>query len=177
MATNTIQIDPNQVPAVQNALGHVLITGQFQCTRMDRHGVATNYACNSVMNNKVGSIKSHLNKIHNPESKYAKSQASYAKDNNLEPLTCDRPRLDGKGWCFCKPSAGHTLVSHARHVHKFRGKSASLSKRWTDLNAMQQAYYIERVDLEVRRQLNGGFYTPWDEVLNERLEKEWFPGV
>ncbi|KAI1192877.1 hypothetical protein F5X97DRAFT_62136 [Nemania serpens] len=177
MATEATQIDYSQPPAVQDALGHVLTNGKFQCTRMDRHGAVTGHACGRVMKNKKGSIDSHFNKLHNPRSKYAASQSSYAKAHGLSPLRCDRPRLDGKGWCNCERSGQHSLVAHARDAHKFRGNSASLSTPWLGLNDAQQAYYLERVDLEVRRQNNGGVYTPEDEALNKQLEMQKFPNA
>jgi hypothetical protein len=151
------------------------MSGQFQCTLMDRHGVATNHFCGATMNNKAGSIKSHLNKLHNPASTYAMSQASFARSRGLEQLTCDRPLLNGTGWCLCTRSGQHSLVAHARESHRFRGKSASLSTAWKDLTDAQRAYYLERVDLEARRQQNGGVFTLEDEALNKRLQEEKFP--
>ncbi|KAI0467522.1 hypothetical protein F4859DRAFT_493614 [Xylaria cf. heliscus] len=155
----------------------IVANGQFQCTRMDRRGNAPNQVCGSTMNNKANSIKSHLNKLHNSESKYAASQASTAKAHGHAQLSCDRPRLDGNGWCTISRWGLHSLVAHAHGEHKFKGTSQSLSTPWKDLTDRQRAYYLERVDLERRRQQNGGVHTPADEALNKRFEEEKFPNA
>ncbi len=150
----------------------------FQCTGTDRtrhDNSAANTACGSIMENNKKNIRSHLNKLHKQDSTYTKSQASFAKAQHLKQLSCDRPRLDGQGWCTRSRWGQHSLVAHAREEHKFRGKSTSLSTPWEGLSDNQRAYYMERVNLEIRRQQNGGVYTPEDEALNKRFEEEKFP--
>ncbi|KAI0446321.1 hypothetical protein F4803DRAFT_547315 [Xylaria telfairii] len=175
--SQVVQADRTVAPAVAGVVGHVLTNGQFQCTRMDRRGNPPNQVCGSIMNNKANNIKSHLNKLHNSESNYATSQASHAKARGHAQLTCDRPRLDGEGWCTISRWGRHSLVAHAHGEHRFKGSSQSLSTPWEDLTDRQRAYYQERVDLEKRRKENGGVYTPVDEALNKRFEKEKFPNA
>ncbi|GAP91288.1 hypothetical protein SAMD00023353_5800160 [Rosellinia necatrix] len=172
-----IQVGHAQPPAVANATGQVLASGQFQCALMDRHGAATTQMCGATMNNTVGSIKSHLSKIHRPTSNYVRSQASHAKSHGQPPLVCDRPRLNGEGWCTNELYGKHSLVAHARKAHKFKGSSVSLSTPWKDLTVGQQMYYSVRVQLERRRLENGNVYTPEDEALNTRYEQEKFPDI
>ncbi|TGJ80603.1 hypothetical protein E0Z10_g8161 [Xylaria hypoxylon] len=169
------QVDHTQSPTLAGAVGHALTNGMFQCTRMDRHGKPTNTECGNTMKNEKHHIRSHLNKLHNPDSKYAKSQASFAKANELPQLRCDRPRLDGKGWCTRARSGQHSLVEHAHRDHEFRGKSDSLFTPWKDLSDKQRAYYLERIDLKKRYEQNGSVYNPEDETLRKRFEKEKFP--
>ncbi|KAI0105246.1 hypothetical protein GGR51DRAFT_560458 [Nemania sp. FL0031] len=175
MANGIPQMDYTQSPAVDGAVGYVLANGQFQCALMTRHGVATNYVCGATLKNKAANIKSHLSKIHNPHSTYATSQAGFTKNHGLGELACDRPRLDGKGWCTITRAGQHSLVAHARESHRFQGKSASLTTPWVALTDAQRAYYQVRVDLEVRREQNGGVYTAEDEALNKRLQEGKFP--
>ncbi|KAI1186623.1 hypothetical protein F5B17DRAFT_356616 [Nemania serpens] len=157
MATAASQVDSTQRPAVADAVGHVLINGKFQCTRMDRKGVATVSPCSAVMNNTKASIKSHLNKIHDPNSSYQAAQA------NNGPLRCSRPRQDGKGLCEHLSKNIHALVSHVRQKHGHRGSSASLRTPWDDLTAPERAWYMDRLIL--------------DPTNNERLKKQKFPGT
>ncbi|KAI1124748.1 hypothetical protein F5Y10DRAFT_268815 [Nemania abortiva] len=177
MANANIQIDHTQTPAVDGAAGHVLTDGSFRCTRRDRHGAATTHDCGATMKNQRANINSHINKIHNPNSRYATSQASFSAAHGLGQLTCDRPKRDGTGWCTRTRAGLHSLVSHAREEHGFRGNSSSLTTPWQGLTNEQRAWYQVRVDLELRRQQNGGVYTPEDAALNNQFMLESFPNA
>ncbi|KAI1118626.1 hypothetical protein F5Y14DRAFT_399191 [Nemania sp. NC0429] len=175
MATDARQIDHNQVPAVPGAMGHVLTTGEFQCTRMDRHGVPILHQCGSIMNNTARSIKSHIHKLHRKDGAYNKAQASYAKSHDHAVLVCDRPLLDGTGWCTVERNGLHSLVEHARKDHQLKGSSESLTTPWGELTDAQRNYYLVRVDLEVRCRDRKGTYTPEDAALREQFKREQIP--
>ncbi|KAI0503127.1 hypothetical protein F5B22DRAFT_564425 [Xylaria bambusicola] len=177
LPAQTPQVDHSRVPALATAEGHVLTNGLFQCTATRApHGVSNaSKTCGSTMENNKKNIRSHLNKLHTHDSSYAKSQAGFAKANHLEQFVCDRPRLDGSGWCTRTRWGQHSLVAHAREEHKFRGKSESLSTPWAALSDKQRTYYLERVELEKRRLQNDGVYTLADEELSKQFKEEKFP--
>ncbi|KAI1363393.1 hypothetical protein F5Y08DRAFT_354364 [Xylaria arbuscula] len=172
-----LQIDPSRAPALDGAEGHVLTNGMFRCTRTKSGpgNTATNIMCGSITKNEKKSIQCHINKKHTPNSAYANKGAARTVESGQPQFQCDRPRLDGSGWCDSKLTGHHSLVSHARKQHNFMGKSDSLTKSWEQLNGIQKSYYNRRIELEKRRIRNNGVYTLEDKELSERFDKEKFP--
>ncbi|KAI0799260.1 hypothetical protein GGR55DRAFT_511758 [Xylaria sp. FL0064] len=163
-------VDTTRVPALAGAVGEVLTDGKFRCTLMDHRGNPTDTPCGSEIKNEKSNIRSHLNKLHNPQSTYRLS-------NGDETIPCDRPRLDGRGWCTSLLKNRNSLVGHARKYHKLKGNSDSVTTPWEKLRVKQRVYYFDRIYLETRRRRNGGVFTPADEALNEQLEQEEFPNA
>ncbi|KAI0877419.1 hypothetical protein GGS24DRAFT_497937 [Hypoxylon argillaceum] len=165
-------------PAVVDAIGIVLPNGKFRCTRTDRKGDALTGGsiCGAEMDNKRNNIMSHMNKIHNPQSKYAMSQASYANARGHGQLDCDRPKLNGQ-WCKDKRTGLHSLTSHASKDHLFRGNSASLLTPWASLTDAQRAYYHGRARLHAWHLQNSSTFTDEEKALYERLKEEQIPNA
>ncbi|KAI0429988.1 hypothetical protein F5Y09DRAFT_342099 [Xylaria sp. FL1042] len=162
------QVDSTQVPAVAGAIGEVLTDGRFRCTRMDRGGNPTTTVCNSITKNEKANIRSHLNKIHCPHSRYKHS-------NGPEPLPCRLPRYDGRGACDSVLKGIASLVGHARRVHGLRGDSSSLTVPWDSLSLKQRVWYFDRIYLNTLRQQNLGVLTPVNQAHHERLKQEKIP--
>lgn len=165
--SQTTHVDHPKAAAVSDLEGRVLPNGLFQCTRKDRLNRPLYHECGAKMKNKIKNIRCHLSKLHNPNAQYAA-----AKDS---PWLCNRPLLNGPGFCDSRGVGLHALIAHARRTHKFRGKSASLSTPWEGLTDRQRTWYLERRDLEVRRRENNGNYTAEDEALSRRFQEEKFP--
>ncbi|KAI1633163.1 hypothetical protein F4809DRAFT_644742 [Biscogniauxia mediterranea] len=118
---NHSDIDPEGVPKHPQAQGHMLRNGDFQCTRERRNGEI----CYSQMKNTTKCIGSHQSKHHSgPQSSYQKDQRAIMRpDREIQRVHCPLAP------CGSSLRNTHSLVSHLRNTHKWKGKSGDITNR------------------------------------------------
>ncbi|KAI1491247.1 hypothetical protein F5X96DRAFT_668859 [Biscogniauxia mediterranea] len=121
---NPSDIDPEGVPKHPQAQGHMLRNGLFQCTRERRNGEI----CHSQMTNTSKCIGSHQSKHHSgPQASYQKDQRAIIRpDRTIQRVRCP------VALCGSSLLNTHSLVTHLRNTHGWKGESGDITRRAKD---------------------------------------------